>query len=80
MKIDLLAFGPSKEIIGQQKTTLELPVGCTSDELKADLLEKYPALGNLDSLRIAVNETYLIKNVALREGDEVAIIPPVSGG
>ncbi|MFT6185240.1 MAG: hypothetical protein ACJAYM_002774, partial [Flavobacteriales bacterium] len=26
MKIDLLAFGPSKEIIGQQKTTLELPV------------------------------------------------------
>lgn len=80
MKIDLLAFGPAKEIIGQQKSELELPNGTTSDALKADLLERYPALGNFDSLRFAVNESYVLANITLSSGDEVAIIPPVSGG
>jgi len=44
------------------------------------LVEKYPKLDKLNSYAIAVNESYAEDEVILKEGDVVAIIPPVSGG
>ena len=52
-------------------------------ELKKFLSTKYPTLlehFNQEILRIAVNQIYVVENVALNEDDEIAVFPPVSGG
>jgi molybdopterin converting factor small subunit len=58
-----------------------LPVGATGRELIRALAERNPAIGPLlDVSRLAVNAEYVQIDAALHDGDEVAVIPPVSGG
>ena len=80
MKIQLLACGLAKDIVGQQRSELEVAEGITTDELQAQLIAEYPEMGNTLSIRLAVNEEYVLDAVVLNDGDEVALIPPVSGG
>ena len=80
MKIHLLAFGLAKDIVGQQRSELEVAEGITTDELQAQLIAEYPEMGNTLSIWLAVNEEYVLDAVVLNDGDEVALIPPVSGG
>lgn len=80
MKITLLAFGIVKDIFGNRKIEIELPEQSTTADLKALLDSQYPALQQLAVYRIAVNDEYSSEDVIIKEGDEVAIIPPVSGG
>ena len=82
MTINLIAFGIAKDIVG--KSTLNISAvndGPSSVlELKKLLSETYPEFGKLSSLAVAVNSEYAADGVALRSTDEIAIIPPVSGG
>ena len=80
MKIQLLAFGLAKDILGQQRLEMELEEGVSSEEFEQHLQKAYPALGESLSIRLAVNETYVQEAITLKDGDEVALIPPVSGG
>ncbi|MFQ5448658.1 MAG: molybdopterin converting factor subunit 1 [Saprospiraceae bacterium] len=80
MKLTLLSFGIAKDITGQRFREWELPAGAKVSDLRAQLARQYPVLKELSALRIAVNSEYAAENVALNEGDEVALIPPVSGG
>ncbi|MFN3840181.1 MAG: MoaD/ThiS family protein [Cyclobacteriaceae bacterium] len=80
MKCTVKAFGISRDIIGTRELVMEFPEGQTVGALKARLLELYPRLGNLNSLFVALNSEYAEANQPLCEGDEVALIPPVSGG
>jgi molybdopterin converting factor subunit 1 len=80
MKITLLAFGIVKEILQNRTMELELPEHATTADLKTILHAHYPALQQLAVYRIAVNGEYSAETAALQNGDEVAIIPPVSGG
>ena len=48
--------------------------------LKMQLETAYPKLHELSSYMVAVNNEYALPNLLLKPGDEVAIIPPVSGG
>lgn len=80
MKINLLAFGLAKDIIGQQKVVLEVMNGLTTDGFSAYLYSLYPSLYASPHIRLAVNESYVQEPIVLNEGDEVALIPPVSGG
>ena len=80
MKCRIKAFGISREIIGNKHLEIEVPDGYPVSDLKKDLLKKYPALVELRSLYVAVNHEYAEEQSVLREGDEIAIIPPVSGG
>ncbi len=80
MKITLLAFGIVKDIFGNRKIEIELPEQSTTADLKVLLDSQYPALQQLAVYRIAVNDEYSSEDVIIKEGDEVAIIPPVSGG
>ncbi len=80
MKCRIKAFGISREIIGSKLLEMELPEGYPVSEFKRDLFKKYPALVDLRSLYIAVNNEYAEEQTVLREGDEIALIPPVSGG
>ncbi|MDL5048007.1 MoaD/ThiS family protein [Oscillatoria amoena NRMC-F 0135] len=80
MKCTIKAFGISRDIIGTRELIMEFPEGHTVGDLKAGLMDSYPRLQNLNSLFVALNSEYAEDNQALREGDEIALIPPVSGG
>jgi molybdopterin synthase sulfur carrier subunit len=79
MKVDILAFGIAKDIFGKKIINLELD-GSTTEHLKELLENQYPELKKLSSYMIAVNNEYASNELQLKEGDEIAIIPPVSGG
>lgn len=80
MKITILTFGIAREICGARSFDLELPEGSHTDVLKQLLQENYPELKRLASWQLAVNETYAHENMPISNGDEIAILPPVSGG
>lgn len=81
VKIALLAFASAGDILGAGETTLELAPRTTLAQLKTLLEERHPALRGLWSrLAIAVNGDLRADDTALSEGDEVALLPPVSGG
>lgn len=76
----VLAFGIVKDIFSNSMIHVDLKDDATINELKTLLEEKYPRLKLLGSYMIAVNNEYASINEVIHEGDEVAIIPPVSGG
>ena len=80
MEIRVLAFGIVKDIFEGSEKTISLPREATVADLRAALKRSFPALETLRSWMIAVNSTYADDKLTIREGDEVAIIPPVSGG
>ena len=80
MKCTIKAFGISKEIVGGKLLELDLPEGYTVGELKKELFAKYPKFSDLKSLYIALNNEYAQEEAVLKDSDEIALIPPVSGG
>ena len=80
MNITVLAFGIVREIFSSNSIQIELPEGSTTATLKTLLDSQYPALQQLATYMIAVNNEYSPENKIIHEGDEIAIIPPVSGG
>ncbi len=80
MIITIRAFGIAREICGGASIQLELPNSATAGYLKQQLIEKYPRLGGLSSFLLAVNEAFAESNTTIGPNDEVAVIPPVSGG
>ena len=74
--VNVLLFGRLAEICGQHNYVFELTdTNSVCEKLKAD----FPELNNL-SFAIAVNQILITKNTALKYGDEVALMPPYSGG
>jgi len=73
------AFGVAKEILGSKETAVEME-GQTVASLRKELVEKYPEFKGLRSLLIAVNNVYADDLQLISETDEIAVIPPVSGG
>lgn len=76
----VLVFGIAKDIMGGSKVDLQLPMPSTVDQLKAMILSAYPDFQDVRSLAVAVNNEYATGTDPIQSGDEVAIIPPVSGG
>ncbi|MBI4437079.1 MAG: MoaD/ThiS family protein [Candidatus Omnitrophica bacterium] len=81
MVVRLLCFAQLKDRLGKSEFSLVLPNSATGRGLFAKLTEQDPGLGGLLSIsRLAVNCEYASLDQVLQEGDEVAIILPVSGG
>ena len=80
MKINLLAFGIAKDILGLSSSEMMIEKAQSIQEFKEYLVQKYPDFENLRKFDIAVNQEYQEDNYVLEANDEVAIIPPVSGG
>lgn len=80
MKIKILAFGITKDILGTSEKELEVQEGLNVLQLKEMLEKEFPPLVKLKSYFIAVNEEYAEDNQMITSTDEIAIIPPVSGG
>lgn len=69
-----------REIVGKGQMELCIPDGSTALELLAILQKTYPGISNKNSVLIAINSEYMDPNTSLNNNDEVAFIPPVSGG
>ncbi len=81
MKVDVLFFGVLKELVGRAGETVELPEGARVREVLQYCARQAPRLeAILPALAVSVNQEYSGVDRALREGDEVALLPPVSGG
>ena len=79
MGMGILLFGAAKDIAGVP--VLEKPAHISDvAALKAWLYEVYPSLQQLKSMMIAVNRAYATYEQTISQQDEVAVIPPVSGG
>ena len=79
LKCRVKAFGITREILGGREKVSSCD-GQTVAALKQTLMATYPDLAGLKSLFVAVNGAYAEDNTVLTETDEIALIPPVSGG
>lgn len=83
VRVQVLFFARSREVCGVSERTLALVDGATTQTLLEQLITEYPALAEvMKTCVFAVNQEYLGKEetTPLKDGDEVAIIPPISGG
>jgi MoaE-MoaD fusion protein len=81
LSIRLRLFAMQRAQLGRRSVDLELPEGSTVGDAWWALVALYPELGaGTDSLRFARNGQYADREEVLAAGDEVAVIPPVSGG
>lgn len=81
MRIKALFFASSRDIVGSRMLEIDLPAGSTVADLKHRLVEDHAGLSQISSsLSAAVNADYVDDSTRLEENDEVALIPPVSGG
>jgi molybdopterin synthase sulfur carrier subunit len=80
MKINILAFGIAKDIFNSNAIAVEITNDATVYNLKYLLEQEYPRLKQLKSYMVAVNNEYALPGDTIHERDEIAIIPPVSGG
>lgn len=80
-RIRVQFFAAVRERLECDEVPLDLPAGTTAADLVARLARDYPkAAPLLASVRVAANQEFVPAGHLLAEGDEVAIIPPLSGG
>lgn len=81
MKITVLFFASLRELAGAREMSLDLPSGASVDDAWSRLGELYPPLSSQRAHVVtAVNQEFAGPSAELRDGDEVALLPPVSGG
>jgi molybdopterin converting factor subunit 1 len=81
MQITIRYFAGHRDITGRAEERIDLPAGATVGTLWSLLVERYPRLGGYSGrLLYAVNQEFGTLATELQDGDEVALIPPVSGG
>lgn len=81
IQVTVLFFAGAADAAGCRRAQASLPPGATVRHLASALGRRFPRLAaHLPSAAWAVNEQYVRGEHPLREGDEVALIPPVSGG
>ncbi len=81
MKARVRLFAILREKVGASEVTLELPEHSTVADLMKEMAYQYPALlEGVAHTMVAVNTDYVQPSQLLHDGDEVALIPPVSGG
>jgi MoaE-MoaD fusion protein len=80
-RVTIKLFATLRERAGASEVSCEFPEGATVAQMWQRLAEEFPALkGHRDSVGFAVNQEYVRDDYRPRPGDEVAFIPPVSGG
>jgi len=77
--LKIKTFGAARDMMGSKEVVVRIN-GTEVADLRKTLIATYPALANLRSLLIAVNQQYAEDGQPLKESDEIALIPPVSGG
>ncbi|HSY48736.1 MAG TPA: molybdopterin converting factor subunit 1 [Thermoanaerobaculia bacterium] len=81
LRIKLLFFAVLRDVAGRSEEVIELPDGARAGDVWQRLRDEHPVLREyIQPPMIAVNESYAGADEPLRDGDELAFIPPVAGG
>ncbi|KAJ8759533.1 hypothetical protein K2173_007151 [Erythroxylum novogranatense] len=81
VKIKVLFFARARDIVGLPSMPLEVSSGSTASDCLNKLVALFPGLEELRGCMVlAVNEEYTTESAIIKEEDELAIIPPISGG
>ncbi|MGZ4135609.1 MAG: MoaD/ThiS family protein [Tumebacillaceae bacterium] len=81
MKVRILFFGMLKDLVRRDHEELELPEGSSIADVLTHYGSQVPDLKKwFSSVALAVNQQYVGPNTKLKAGDEIALLPPVSGG
>ena len=84
VSVTLLLFAKARELVGKSSVILHLPSSVSSSaDLVSRILSLYPVLQRLGNrFVLSLNENYTDpeEEIVLRSGDELAVIPPISGG
>src|ERR1700704_635323 len=79
--VRVLFFGAARDATGREELELALSSQANVASAFAQLLADYPALARFgNSLLLAVNQEYALPDRKISDGDELAVLPPVSGG
>jgi len=81
MRVTVKLFGGIREAVGEKELSVELPDRASARDLRCRLADRYPVFDSFgDRLAVSVQLEVVPLDTALRDGDEVAFLPPVSGG
>ena len=81
MRVTVRLFARLRDIAGASELARDIAAGATIGSVWRQLATEYPALGPYErSISSAVNADYARMDTLLRDGDEIAFLPPVSGG
>lgn len=81
MNVTVLLFASARDAAGASRVSLTLVAGATAQDARARLVALHPGLARvLPTCRTARNRELVSDDTPLSEGDELALIPPVSGG
>ncbi|WP_339661322.1 MoaD/ThiS family protein [uncultured Polaribacter sp.] len=80
MNIKTLFFGITTDFVGASEIQIDVAENTSIKAFKSVLKKAYSQLEKINSYAIAVNEEYATDDLILKNGDVVAVIPPVSGG
>ena len=80
MQLNIQAFGIARDIVGGSVVQLQVDEKITAAELKSLLQARFEPLSKISSFMLAINDEYAQPADLVNAGDEIAIIPPVSGG
>ncbi|MCU0859352.1 MAG: molybdopterin converting factor subunit 1 [Thermoplasmata archaeon] len=81
MKVKVKLFAAFRDIVGLKEEDLEVPSGTTVQGLLEQYIARFPQMAKFrDHIILSVNKEYGAPARALKEGDEVSFLPPVSGG
>ncbi len=80
MRVKVRLFASLREEVGQELVELEVPADCSVDSLVEAFNARFPNAGRLGPILVAVNQVVGSPETPVGEDDEVALLPPVSGG
>ena len=80
MRITVRFFAILKDRAATSHATLNLPDNCTISDAMTFITQRYPAVGGFRSIAFAINQSYSTPDTRLCDNDELALLPPVSGG
>lgn len=80
MNIKTLFFGITTDLVDASELHIDVEENTSIKDFKSVLKERFNQLENINTYAIAVNEEYATDDVIIKNGDVVAVIPPVSGG
>jgi molybdopterin converting factor small subunit len=81
MRLNVLFFGRLKDVIGHAQESMEIAVGSSIEDVFAQCVARYPELGaQRKAMAVSRNREFAAWTTPLQSDDEVAFLPPVSGG
>nr|XP_018909116.1 PREDICTED: molybdopterin synthase sulfur carrier subunit [Bemisia tabaci] len=82
VSVRILFFGLAKDLSGEKETQIIVPSSVSRQDLLKDLVSRFSLQAIESIITLAVNEEYILdaEEINLKNGDQLAIIPPLSGG